>query len=125
MKTWQRIVFSMVSLLFGFVSLDYLYLAFGLLTNQRESINYSGPQQEAFVRLTGAVLFLIWFVILVAYAIYLRNISQKIDLVEEDVKTGEQKVKRKWFDIIFQYAFIFTGAIIRWGYLNIFYFPNQ
>ncbi len=125
MKTWQRIIFSMVSVLFGFVSLDYLYMAFGLLTNQRESINYNGPQQEVFVRLMGAVLFLIWFIILAAYAIYLRHISQKIDLVEEDVKTGQQKVKRKWFDIIFQYALIFTGAIIRWGYLNIFYFPNQ
>lgn len=125
MKTWQRVIFSMVSVLFGFVSLDYLYMAFGLLTNQRESINYNGPQQEVFVRLMGAVLFLIWFIILAAYAIYLRHISQKIDLVEEDVKTGQQKVKRKWFDIIFQYALIFTGAIIRWGYLNIFYFPNQ
>lgn len=125
MKTWQRVVFSVVSVLFGFVSLDYLYMAFGLLTNQRESINYNGPQQEVFVRLMGAVLFLIWFIILAAYAIYLRHISQKIDLVEEDVKTGQQKVKRKWFDIIFQYALIFTGAIIRWGYLNIFYFPNQ
>ena len=57
MKTWQRIIFSMVSVLFGFVSLDYLYMAFGLLTNQRESINYNGPQQEVFVRLMGAVLF--------------------------------------------------------------------
>lgn len=125
MKIWQRIVFSMVSLIFGFVSLDYLYLAFGLLTNQRESINYSGPKQEVFIRLAGAVLFLVWFIILAAYAIYLRGISQKIDLVEEDTKTGQQRIKRKWFDIIFQYAFIFTGAVIRWGYLNIFYFPNQ
>ena len=125
MKVWQRIVFSIVSLIFGFISLDYLYLAFGLLTNQKESINYSGPKQEIFIRLAGAVLFLIWFIILAAYAIYLRNISQKIDLVEEDSRTGELKVKCKWFDIIIQYALIFSGALIRWGYLNIFYFPNQ
>ncbi len=125
MKIWQRIVFSILSLVFGFVSLDYLYLAFGLLTNQRSSINYSGPQQELVIRFLGALLFVIWFMILAAYAIYLKHISQKIDLVEEDKKTGHLKVKRKWFDIIYQYALILTGAIIRWGYLNIIYFPNQ
>ena len=125
MKVWRRIVFSILSLVFGFGSLDYLYLAFGLLTNQRSSINYSGPQQEIVVRLLGALLFVIWFIILAAYAIYLKHISQKIDLVEEDKKTGQLKVKRKWFDIIYQYALILTGAIIRWGYLNIIYFPNQ
>ena len=41
-----------------------------------------------------------------------------------DGKTGEQKVKKKWFDIILQIVIIITGMIIRWAYLMFIYLPK-
>lgn len=125
MSWWKRVLFSVASLVWGFISLDYLYLAFSLLTNTRANANYNSTQQEMLMQLAGAGLFLIWFLLMAAYTKFLRSISLKIDMIEEDHKTGEQKVRRKWFDIVFQYAFIITGALLRWGYLSLIYFPNR
>lgn len=123
MKWWQRIFFSAASLIWGFISLDYLYLAFGLLTNSRPNSSYHSSQQEILMQLAGAVLFLVWFLLMAVYTRFLRSVSLKIDYIEKDSRTGEQKVKRKWFDIILQYAVMLTGAVLRWGYLNLFLFP--
>lgn len=76
------------------------------------------------MRLEGISLFLIWFLLMAIYTLFLRSISPKIDLIEEDSKTGEKKVRRKWFDVILQYAFVVSGLMLRWGYLCVIYFPQ-
>ena len=35
MKQWKRILFSVISLVWGFVSLDYLIYAFEMLTGKK------------------------------------------------------------------------------------------
>lgn len=124
MNWWKRLIFSILSLIWGFISLDYLYLAFGLLIGDRADASSFHVKQELLMRLGGAGLFLIWFLLMAVYTLFLRSISPKIDLVEEDSKTGETKIKRKWFDVILQYAFVVSGLIIRWGYLCLIYFPK-
>lgn len=122
MKWWQRIFFSAASLIGGFISLDYLYFAFGLLTNSRPNSSYHSSQQGILIQLAGAALFLVWFLLMAVYTRFLRSVSLKIDYMEKDSRTGKQKVKRKWFDLILQYAFMLTGAVLRWGYLKLFLF---
>lgn len=125
MNWWKRLILSIVSLIWGFVSLDYLYLAFGLLTGSRTSASDFHAQQDILRELAGIGLFLIWFLIMAVYTRFLRSISPKIDLIEEDYKTGETKIRRKWFDVILQYTFVLTGLLIRWAYLCLIYFPSR
>ena len=48
----------------------------------------------------------------------------KVDIVELDGDSGRERIRRKWFDVILQYAFIITGICIRWAYLCLVYFPG-
>ena len=124
MNWWKRLIFSIISLIWGFISLDYLYLAFGLLTGSRTNASGFHARQEILIRLEGIGLFLVWFLIMAVFTLFLRSISPGIDLIEEDYKTGEKKVRRKWFDIILQYAFVLSGLLLRWAYLCLIYFPG-
>lgn len=117
MKWWKRLIFSIISLIWGFVSLDYLYLAFSLLTNLNQNNTYYNLEGKGVMQIVGAVMFLVWFLLLAGYTILIKNAAIKIDLIEENAKTGEKRVKMKWFDIILQYALIITGAGLRWVYL--------
>lgn len=125
MKWWKRLVCTIISLVWGFVSLDYLYLAFRFLTNGGNAENYTPDLQSVLLQFVGAGLFLIWLLLMAVYTRFLRKLSWKMDVVEKDNKTGEEKVRRKWFDLILQYACILSGILIRWGYLNLLYFPNR
>ncbi|MDY5182038.1 hypothetical protein, partial [Butyribacter sp.] len=58
------------------------------------------------------------------YIWLIKRSSPKIDLIEEDAKTGEQRVKRKWFDVILQIVIIVTGMALRWAYLMFIYLPK-
>ncbi len=124
MKWWKRLLFSAVSLVLGFVSLDYLIYAFRLLTDAR---NQTGEyaKEDIVGQLLGAFLFFLWFVILSFYYYVLRKSSNQIDLVEWDEKTGKSRVRKKWFDILLQAAFLVTGIFIRWCYLMFIYLPAR
>lgn len=124
MNWWKRLVFSIISLIWGFISLDYLYLAFGLLIGDRTGTGSFHVRQEFLMKLEGIGLFLIWFLIMAVYTLFLRSISPQIDLIEEDYNTGERKIKRKWFDVILQYMFVISGLLLRWAYLCLIYFPK-
>lgn len=124
MKQWKRALFSVISLIWGFVSLDYLYFAFRLLIGADRNGQHYKIQQEGLGQLFGALLFVVWFLLLAAYIWLLRKSSVQIDLIEEDKKTGEPRVKRKWFDVILQMAVLVTGGILRWCYLIFWYFPH-
>lgn len=124
MKWWKRSVFSAISVIWGYCSLDYLFYAFQLLANKRNHTRQYHPEEDGVMQLLGAGLFLLWFVVMAFYFYLIRKSSNQIDLIEADRKTGREKVRRKWFDTILQAAFILTGMLVRWGYLMLFYFPN-
>lgn len=104
--------------------MDYLYYAFLLLTGAgRFGAEYE-PQKDGVLQIAGAALFLLWFVIIAVYFWLIRRSTVQIDLIEEDPKTGISRVKRKWFDIVLQGAFLLTGIFLRWCYLVCILFPH-
>ena len=63
MKQWKRILFSVISLVWGFVSLDYLIYAFEMLTGSRRSNVAYSPKADGIYQLLGFGMFLLWFII--------------------------------------------------------------
>lgn len=124
MKWWKRLIFSVISLILGYISLDYLYSAFTKLTNASGNAAAYNPKGDGLSQLLGAVMFLGYFIVIGFYIWLIKRSSLKIDLIEEDLKTGEKKIKRKWFDVIFQIAIIITGMVLRWAYLMFIYLPK-
>lgn len=124
MKWWKRLIFSVISVLWGYFSLDYLFYAFQLLANTKNAEKIYHPEKDGLMQLLGVGLFLFWFVIIAFYMYLIRKASNQIDLVEADRKTGKEKVKRQWFDVMFQIALILTGLFLRWCYLIFIYFPR-
>ena len=88
MKQWKRILFSVISLVWGFVSLDYLIYAFEMLTGSRRSNAAYSPKADGIYQLLGFGMFLLWFIILAFYFYLIRKASIQIDLVEE--KDGKE-----------------------------------
>lgn len=125
MRWWKRLIFSILSAVLGFCSLDYLIYAFRLLANKRNISGKYDPKSDAFWQLAGLGLFLLWFVIVAFYMYLIRRSSSQIDIIESDVKKGKERVRRRWFDLIFQGGILFTGLIARWCYLIYFYLPNR
>lgn len=117
-------MFSVISVLWGYVSLDYLFYAFQLLANTKNAEKVYHPEKDGLMQLLGAGLFLLWFVIIAFYIYLIRKASNQIDLVEANQKTGKEKVKRRWFDVMFQVALLLTGLLLRWCYLIFIYFPK-
>lgn len=123
MRWWKRLIFSVVSLIWGFISLDYLYMAFGLLTNSRLENSQAGWEKRLLLQGAGLLLLLVWFLLMLLYTRLIRMASPRIDLIEKDEKTGKERIRRKWFDILFQYALVLTGILGRWIYLMVYYLP--
>ena len=124
MKWWKRLIFSIISLIFGYVSINYLYYAFTILTNASGNAELYKPAGDGVRQLIGAAMFILYFIVLAFYFWIIRRSSPKIDIIEKNEKTGEQRLKKKWFDIILQIAFILTGMIIRWFYVMCIYLPS-
>ncbi len=117
MRWWKKLIFSVISLIWGYVSLDYLYYAFSKLTDAKGNSEYYAPESDGLFQLLGLLMFFLWFFISGLYFWLIRKSSLQIDIVEEDYKTGRQVVKRKWSDILLQAAFIITGAVLRMAYV--------
>jgi len=124
LKWWKRIIFSIISILWGYISLDYLFYAFQLLANTKNGTKVYHPQEDGLMQLIGTGMFLLWFFIDAFYFYLIQKSSNKIDLIEADKKTGKEKIKRRWFDFAFQLALLITGLFLRWCYLIYIYFPN-
>lgn len=125
MKWWKRVIFSVISIILGYCSLDYLFYAFQLLANIRNQSGKYHPREDGVQQLLGAGLFFLWFVVIAFYFYLISKSSNQIDLIESDKKTGKERIKRKWFDKVLQIAFLLTGMLLRWGYLIFIYFPNS
>ena len=125
MSWWKKLIFSVISLVWGYVSLDYLYSAFCRLSNvSGNAVEYT-PVGDGLQQLVGAFMFLIWFFVLAVYFWIIKKTSPQIDLIEEDIKTGNRRVKKKWTDIVLQSAFIITGMFLRWAYIIFIYLPGM
>lgn len=125
MKWWKRILFSIISLVLGYCSLDYLFYAFQLLTNKRSRSGTYYLSEDGVWQLLGAGLFFLWFVVASVYFFLIQKSSNQIDLIEADKKTGKEKIHKKWFDVVFQAAMLLTGMFFRWAYLILIYFPGN
>lgn len=116
MKWWKRLIFSVISLVFGFCSLDYLYYAYKRLTFVSRG-TAEGIKQDSLSWLIGIGMFLLWFFIVGFYFFIVKHFSIKVSIIEEDWETGKQRVRHKWVDIILQTACILTGLFLRWAYV--------
>ena len=67
MKWWKRLIFSVISLVLGYISLDYLYSAFTKLINASGSAAAYSPKGDGLSQLLGAVMFLGYFVVVGFY----------------------------------------------------------
>lgn len=125
MKRWKRILFSAISLTWGYVSLDYLYYAYRLVARADQQTNAYRLETDVPWQILGVGMFLLWFIILAAYYWLIRKSSFQIDFVEQDEQSGEPRIHRKWFDLLLQGGMILTGAILRWCYLIFILFPGR
>jgi hypothetical protein len=100
-------------------------LAFSYLTGRRAGLSSSSPGKSVLWEIFGLVLILLWLLLMTVYTWFVKRLSPKIDMIERDKKSGQEKVQRKRFDIVLQICMVITGLILRWGYLCIFYFPNR
>ncbi len=125
MKLWKRVVFSVISLVWGFISLDYLYLAYRMLTGADSTAQTYQPVSDGMRQLLGAGMFLLWFFIMAVYIWLIKRSAIQIDLLEQDADTGKPKLRRKWFDLVLQGGWLFTGLILRWCYLVFILFPGR
>lgn len=132
MKWWKRLILSIISLGWGFVSLDYLYLAFCYLTlrNSPEFLKAwhlmadKVSWQALLCEVLGGGMLVLWGLILVFYIWLIRRMSPKADIIEKD-PSGREIPWHKWLDVVFQLAMLVTGVILRWAYLCLFYFPTM
>ena len=125
MRWWKRIIFSIVSLVLGFCSLDYLFYAFRLLVKDRNTVGNYELQRDGLLQLLGAFLFLLWFVVLIFYFYLIRNSSNQIDLIETKKDKKEKYIRGKRFDLLLQGGLLITGLILRWCYLILIYLPGR
>ena len=88
MKWWKRLIFSVISLVLGYISLDYLYSAFTKLINASGSAAAYSPKGDGLSQLLGAVMFLGYFVVVGFYIWIIKRSSPKIDLIEEVVQSN-------------------------------------
>ena len=125
MKWWKRLIFSVVSLIFGFVSLEYLFYAFRLLIHAENTTGIYRIENQLLSWLAGFALFVLWFVLAAVYVYVIRKNSSPISLIESDSRKKKIRFRGKWFELILQGAWILTGMGLRWCYLLLVYFPNQ
>ena len=125
MKWWKRLFLSVISLILGYVSVDYLYIALGNLTGNRVHGTGNEILGTLLWQLAGFGSFIIWLLLLAAYTRMIRFLSPKVDMIEVDKQEKNPKMKRKFFDIILQYGLIVTGMMIRWAYLCLIYLPGR
>ena len=88
MKLWKRIMFSVVSIIWGFASLDYLYYAFRLMTGKpRSDGSYDLPRDGA-AQLAGVALFLLWFLVVWMYFRLIRRNDRDRDAIALELCCG-------------------------------------
>ena len=57
MRWWKRLILTVVSLAWGYISTDYLYIALGYLTGTRAQRNVESMPQTFLWQLAGVMAF--------------------------------------------------------------------
>ena len=120
MKWWKRGLFSLISLITGFFSLDYLIFSYRLLAHNTEAAGYAAslPYQAA-----GAALFLIYAVVLAGYLLLIRKNSYVLPTRRNGDKKKNWKGPR--IELLLQICILITGLLLRLGFLLYIYLPSQ
>lgn len=125
MKWWTRLILSVASIIWGFISLDFLYYAYKLLCDINGGSYSDKLTADNAMQLVGGLMFVLWFMLTAVYIAFVKHLSPHIDIIEKDPKSGKDKIRFKWFDTSLQILLIFTGIVLRWLYLIVIYFPNR
>ncbi len=122
MSWWKRGVFSAISLVCGFFSLDCLVFAFGLLSG-RDGLGGVERMSGVLGQFAGAGLFLLFAAALAGYFYLIRKNASFLPMYQ-----GEEE-KKRWkgprLEMLLQLCFLVTGLIARFGYLLFIYLPRQ
>ncbi len=122
MKWWKRGVFSAISLVGGFFSLDCQTLAFGLLTG-KGWLGGADGMPGALGQIAGAGMFLAFAAALGGCFYLIRKNASFLPMVQ-----GEEERKR-WkgprMELLLQFCFLVTGLVARFGYLLYIYLPQK
>lgn len=120
MVWWKRGIFSLVSLVVGFFSLDYQVLAYELLTGKE---GLGGAEPIVLWQIAGAGMFLLFAFALAGYFYLIRKNASFLPMYQ-----GEEK-KKRWkgprLEMLLQLCFLITGLMARFGYLLYIYLPKQ
>ena len=81
MKWWKRLFLSVISLIWGYISVDYLYIALGNLTGNRVHGTGNEISGTLLWQLAGFGSFIIWLLLLAAYTRLIRFLSPKVDMI--------------------------------------------
>lgn len=122
MVWWKRGIFSLISLVVGFFSLDYLILAFRLLTDQegrRGAEDISGLVWQ----ILGAGMFLLYAAALAGYFYLVRKNASFLPTYRGEERKSRWKGPR--LEISLQFCVLVTGLMLRFGYLLCIYLPGQ
>ena len=120
MSFWQRIGFSVLSLIFGWFSFDFVLLALRDIRMIREN-QKEGVLSHFFL---GCGILILFFLLLAVYFWILRRMSGNLNIVEYEKADDKPKFKSKWFDIILQGGILVTGFLLRFLFIMLFYLPK-
>ena len=122
MKWWKRGLFSAISLIGGFFSLDYQILAFGMLIRNKEHQNL-GDFGGLLWQMAGAGMFLLYAAALAGYFILIRKNTSVLPAYQNGERVKKWKGAR--MELLLQSCFLLTGLVFRFGYLLYIYLPSQ
>ncbi len=120
MNLWQRIVFSVLSLVSGWFAFDFVLLALRYMHITETDLN-TGVLLRF---LWGCGILIIFLLFLTIYFLIIRRLSGNLNIIEYEKAGDKPKFKNKWFDIILQGGFLATGFFLKFFFLLVFYLPH-
>lgn len=121
MAWWKRGIFSAISLVIGFFSLDCQVLAFKLLTG-KEGFGGAEGLPGILRQIAGGGIFLAFAAVLAGYFYLIRKNASFLPMVH-----GEEQKRWKGprLEMLLQFCFLVTGLVARLGYLLYIYLPQK
>ena len=120
MRLWQRIGFSVLSLILGWFSFDFALLAL----RDIRSIAEKGSAETLSRFFTGCMILILWLLFLVLYFWILRKLSGNLNIVEYEKAEEKPRFRSKWFDILLQGGILATGFFLRFFFIMVIYLPR-
>ena len=124
MVWWKRLIFGIVSMLFGWFSLDYLIYAFRLLTDADNKTGSYSADGDGLKQRIGAVMFIGYFLLCTLYGYLIKRVTGEFPIPIQDEDTGKHKVKNKWLELFLQAVIMLTAGVLRFSYILFLYLPS-